>query len=91
MTIDWLAFLLVFGVALVAACVIVLCFATAIRLLALPPHGAPELGSARDEEMDDVERGTRPRIATIGAVALFVVSGAGVLYGVSLIVPFLHP
>jgi hypothetical protein len=91
MSIDWLAFLLVFAVALFAACVIVLCFATAIRLLALPPHGAPEVGSARDEEMDAVERGTRPAIATFGAVALFVVSAIGVLYGVYLIVPFLHP
>ena len=91
MTIDWFAFLLVFAVALLAACVIVLCFATAIRLLALPPHGAAEVGSARDEEMDAVEHGTRPAIATFGAVALFVVSALGVLYGVYLIVPFLHP
>lgn len=91
MTIDWLAFLAVFGVALLAACVVVLCFATAIRLLALPPRGAQDVGSARDEEMDAVEHGVRPRIATAGAVALFTVAGLAVLYGVYLIVPALHP
>lgn len=90
MTIDWLAFLGVFGTALGSACVIVLCFATAIRLLALPPRGAAVLGSARDEEMDAVEHGTRPRIATVGATALFVVGGAVVLFGIWLIVPVLH-
>lgn len=90
MTIDWLAFVLVFGVALASACVVVLCFATAIRLLALPPRGAAAVGSARDEEMDEVERGTRPPAATAGAVALFVVSGAIVLYGIYLIVPAFH-
>jgi hypothetical protein len=91
MTIDWLAFLLVFGVALLSACAVVVCFATAIRLLALPPRGAAGVGSARDEEMDAVERGTRPRSATVGAVALIVVAALGVLYGVYLIVPSLHP
>ncbi|MGT2426071.1 hypothetical protein [Amnibacterium kyonggiense] len=87
MTIDWLAFLGVFGTALAAACVIVLCFATAIRLLALPPRGAAAAGSARDEEMDDVERGSRPTAATVGAAALFAVSGAIVLFGVYLVSP----
>lgn len=90
MSIDWLAFVLVFVVSVASACVIVLCFATAIRLLALPPRGAAAVGSARDEEMDEVEHGTRPRIATVGATALFVVSGAIVLYGIYLIVPVFH-
>jgi hypothetical protein len=90
MTIDWLAFLEVFGVALGSACVIVLCFATAIRLLALPPRGAAVVGSARDEEMDEVEHAIRPRIATVGAAALFVVSGAIVLLAIYLISPFSH-
>lgn len=90
MTIDWLAFLGVFGTAVVSACVVVLCFATAIRLLALPPRGAAVLGSARDEEMDEVERGSRPRIATVGATALFVVSGAIALVAIYLISPFSH-
>ena len=87
MKIDWLAFLGVFGTALASACVIVLCFATAIRLLALPPRGAAATGSARDEEMDDVEHGTRPTIATVGATALFVVSGAVAVFGIYLISP----
>jgi hypothetical protein len=91
MTIDWLAFVGVFATALGSACVIVLCFATAIRLLALPPRGASVIGSARDDEMDAVEHGTRPRIATVAAIALFAVSGAVVLFGISLLVPFLHP
>jgi hypothetical protein len=90
MSIDWLAFLGVFATAIVSACVVVLCFATAIRLLALPPRGAAVLGSARDEEMDEVERGTRPRVATVGATALFVVSGAIALFAIFLISPFSH-
>jgi hypothetical protein len=90
MSIDWLAFLAVFGAALVSACLIVLCFAAAIRLLATPPIGAKPGGAARDEEMDAVERGARRLLATIGAVVLFVISGAAVLVGVYLIVPALH-
>ena len=91
MTIDWLAFVGVFATALASACVIVLCFATAIRLLALPPRGAMAVGSARDDEMDAVQHGTRPPIATVSAVALFTVSGAVVLFGIALLLPFLHP
>ncbi|MGN6444608.1 hypothetical protein [Amnibacterium sp.] len=90
MTIDWLAFVEVFAVALVAACLIVLCFGTAIRLLAAPPRGAASVGSARDEEMDAAPRGTRPRAATVGAVALFAVSGAVVVVGIVLIIPMPH-
>lgn len=90
MSIDWLAFLEVFGAALGSACLIVLCFAGAIRLLATPPTGAARAGAARDEEMDEVEHGARPALATFGAVVLFVVSGAAVLVGVYLIVPALH-
>jgi hypothetical protein len=90
MSIDWLAFLGVFATAIVSACVVVVCFATAIRLLALPPRGAAVVGSARDEEMDAVEHGSRPRIATIGAIALFVVSSAIALLAIYLISPFSH-
>jgi len=90
MTIDWLAFVLVFATALGSAAVIVLCFSTAIRLLALPPRGAAVVGSARDEEMDAVEHDSRPRIATVGATALFVVSAAIALFGLYLIIPAFH-
>ena len=90
MSIDWLAFLEVFGAALGSACLVVLCFALAIRLLATPPVGATSDGAARDEEMDAVEHGARPGRATAGAVVLFVVSGVAVLVGIYLIVPALH-
>ena len=91
MTINWLAFLTVFVSSIVAACVVVALFATGIRLLATPPHGARPAGSPRDEEMDDVEGPQRPRRATAGAVALFVVAALVALYGIYLIIPALHP
>lgn len=90
MSIDWLAFIAVFGTALLSACVIVLCFSTAIRLFAMPPRGADVLGNARDEEMDAVDHGSRPRIATVGASALFIVSAAIALFAIFLISPFSH-
>ena len=89
MTINWLSFLIVFAASIVAACVVVVLFATAIRLFATPHPGAVS-GSARDEEMDDVEGPTRPAAATAGGVVLFVLSGLAVLFGIYLIVPFLH-
>ncbi|MGN6742398.1 MAG: hypothetical protein ACTHJL_03770 [Amnibacterium sp.] len=90
MTINWLAFLTVFVSSVVVACAVVALFATAIRLLATPPHGAPAAGAARDEEMDDVEGPSRPLGATVGAVVLFVVAALVALYGIYLIVPVLH-
>jgi hypothetical protein len=89
--INWLAFLTVFVASIVASCVVVVLFATGIRLLATPPHGARPAGAARDEEMDDVEGPQRPRRATAAAVALFVVAGLVALYGIYLIIPALHP
>ncbi len=91
MTIDWLAFLAVFAVALGAACIVVLCFSAGIRLLATPGRDVAASGKARDEEMDAVEHGARSPFATIAAIALFAASGVVVLYGVYLIVPALHP
>lgn len=89
MTINWGSFLIVFVASIVAACVVVVLFSTAIRLFATPHPGAAA-GSARDEEMDDVEGPTRPVAATAGGVVLFVLSGLAVLYGLYLIVPFLQ-
>jgi hypothetical protein len=89
MTIDWLSFLVVFAASIVSACVVVVLFATGIRLFATPHRGAAA-GSARDEEMDDVEGPTRPAAATAGGVVLFVLSAIAVLYGIYLIVPFFH-
>jgi len=89
MTIDWLSFLVVFVASIVAASVVVLLFASAIRLFATPHPGAAA-GSARDEEMDDVEGPARPAWATAGGVVLFVLSGLAVLFGLYLIIPFFH-
>ena len=91
MTIDWLAFVTVFVASILAACIVVTLFATAIRLLATPPRGATAAGAARDEEMDDVEGPQRPPAATAGAIALFVVVAIVALYGIYLIIPVLHP
>jgi hypothetical protein len=88
MTIDWLSFLVVFLASIVSAIVVVLLFATGIRLFATPHRGALT-GAARDEEMDDVE-GSRPTGATLGGILMFVLSGIAVLFGLYLIVPFLH-
>jgi hypothetical protein len=89
MTIDWLSFLVVFAASIISAIVVVALFATGIRLFATPRRGAVA-GTARDEEMDDVEGPARPRSATVGGVVLFVLAGIAVLYGLYLIVPFLH-
>jgi hypothetical protein len=89
MTIDWLSFVVVFAASIISACVVVLLFATAIRLFATPHRGAVA-GAARDEEMDDVE-GARPTSATLGGIVLFVLAGIAVLFGLYLIIPFLHP
>ena len=89
-SINWLAFPLVFVAALTGAAIVVVLFATAIRLFATPPRGARPAGAARGEEMDDVGDPTRPRSATAGGIVLFVLAGAAVLYGIYLIVPFLH-
>jgi hypothetical protein len=91
MTINWLAFVAVFVASIVAACVVVTLFATAIRLLATPPPGARPAGAARDEEMDDVEGRQRPLTASVGAVVLFSVAALVALYGLYLIIPALHP
>jgi len=89
MNIDWLSFLAVFVASVVASCVVVVLFATGIRLFATPHRGAAP-GSARDEELDDVEGPTRPAPATAGGVVLFALTAIAVLYGVYLIVPAFH-
>jgi hypothetical protein len=91
MTIDWLAFVVVVVASVVASCVVVALFATAIRLFATPPRDAAGSGAARDEEMDDVAPPTRPRAATAAAVALFSLASLAALYGIYLIIPALHP
>ena len=65
--IDWTAFPVVEGVALLSACVLVTLFSVALRV-----GDSPE---------------PRRRAASI---ALFVLCGAAVLFGIYLIVPALH-
>ena len=88
--IDWAALGIVAVVAIGSAALIVALFATGIRFLATPPVNAEAVGSARDDEMDDVSDPTRPLAATVGGVVCFVLAGIGVLFGVYLIIPALH-
>jgi hypothetical protein len=88
--IDWPALILVAAVAIGSAALLVALFATGIRFLATPPVNAEAVGSARDDEMDDVSDPTRPRAATVGGVICFVLAGIAVLFGVYLIIPALH-
>ncbi|GAA3590849.1 hypothetical protein GCM10022198_13440 [Klugiella xanthotipulae] len=95
--IDWIAFLTVFGTALVAATIVVSLYSLGIRFLAMPAARVPRedgsfepLGDARDEEFDDIEELGRPRWATVGANVCFALCIACVLFGIYLIVPALH-
>lgn len=86
MEIQWTQFLLVVGTALLSAVVVVGLFATGIRLFATPRDAQPAPGGPRDEEFDDVPRGSRPTGATVGGVAAFALAGAVAAFGVLLIV-----
>ncbi|XPP27806.1 MAG: hypothetical protein ACNYNX_06385 [Leucobacter sp.] len=95
--IDWVAFLIVFGASLLAACTVVALYSLGIRFLATP---APKVrgadgsfepdGPSRDDEDDDVDDLGRPRWATVAAYACFGLSILCVLVGIYLIVPALH-
>jgi len=89
--INWAALGLVAVVAIFSSALIVALFATGIRFLATPPVDAVAVGAARDDEMDDVSDPTRPPLATVGGIVCFVLAGLGVLFGVYLIIPALHP
>ena len=84
--IDWGAFGVVFGVALVAAVVVVVAAALALRLFAV--------GSADDTGPEGHEvsaaAGARPASATAGGVLLLAVAAGVVLYGLWLIIPQFH-
>lgn len=95
--IEWLDFLIVFGTALGAACLVVALYLLGIRFLATPPprvrleDGSFEPdGPSRDDEDDDVDDLGRPRWATIAANVCFALSVCFVLVGIYLIVPALH-
>ena len=88
--IDWLSLLTVALVAVFGSAVLVSLFATGIKLFSVPAPDSVELGSARDDETDDVAESTRPLAATIGGIACFTLTAIGVLWGVYLNVPALH-
>jgi hypothetical protein len=95
--IDWMAFLIVFVTALVAAVTVVALYSLGIRFLATPPpkmrraDGSFEPdGPSRDDEDDDVDDLGRPRWATVAAYICFGLSIVCVLIGIYLIVPALH-
>lgn len=90
MIVDWGALLLVAIVSVVAAAVTVTLFAVGVKLLSMPPVGAAEVGSPRDDETDDVSDASRPIAATIGGSVCFVLSALVVLFGVYLIIPAFH-
>ena len=97
MTIDWLAFLVVFVAALLSAVCVVALYSLGIRFLAMP---APRVrradgtfepdGPSRDDEDDDIDAAGRPRWATAAANVCFGLSALAVLVGVFLIIPALH-
>lgn len=97
MSIDWVAFLIVFVTALGAAVFVVGLYALGIRFLAtstpapVGPDGVPEAqGPSRDDEEDDVDDLSRPTWATVAANACFALSACVVLVGIFLIIPALH-
>ena len=79
MSIDWVAYLVVAGITLLATLVVVGTYATGVRLYAVASDRNP--GPA-----------ARSRLALVkaGAYACFTVCGAAVLFGIYLIVPALH-
>lgn len=97
MTIEWQAFLIVFGAALASAVFVVALYSLGIRFLATPAPAVPREdgtfepnGPARDDEDDDVDAVGRPVWATVAANVCFVLSALAVLVGIYLIVPALH-
>lgn len=97
MNIDWIAFVTVFGAALVSAVFVVALYSLGIRFLATPAPVVPREdgtfepnGPSRDEEDDDVDDLGRPRWATIAANICFGLSVVVVLVGIFLIIPALH-
>ena len=84
-TIDWLAFLVVLGVSLLASLVIVSFFAVGLRLLSV---GSP-VGPGEDEA-PPIVAGARPPFVTLAAGLCFAVCVAAVLFGVWVIVPQFH-
>jgi hypothetical protein len=87
--VDWGAFVVVLLVVFVAAVVIVVSYATGIRLLGAgaPLDGSDERAPASEPA---VRVGRRPFAATMGAYSCFAIAFSAVLYGIWLIVPQFH-
>ncbi len=79
MSIDWLAYLVVALVTLVATLLVVGLYSTGVRLYAISSD--PDPGPAASGRLGLVKA---------GAYACFAACGVAVLYGVYLIVPALH-
>ncbi|WP_336653146.1 MULTISPECIES: hypothetical protein [unclassified Leucobacter] len=97
MSIDWMAFLIVFVAALFSAVFVVALYSLGIRFLATPAPRARGIdgslepdGPSRDDEDDDVDDAGRPRWATVAANVCFTLSALAVLVGIFLIIPALH-
>lgn len=86
--IDWTAFLLVLGCALVGAVLTVALYSVGVRLLATPRSGSPVDFDAAQEigEDDPTARGGRPGSATVGAGVVFGLAALVAAAGVVLIV-----
>lgn len=88
--IDWVSFVIVFVVSLLAASGVVALYSLGIRFLATPAPVFGPNGPARDDENDDVDDIGRPFWATVAANICFALSIIMVIVGIYLIVPALH-
>ena len=79
MSINWVAYLIVAGVTLLATLVVVGLYSTGVRLYAVASDRNPGPGAKN-----------RLALVKAGAYACFAVCGAAVLFGVYLIIPALH-
>ncbi|GAA3286382.1 hypothetical protein ACFFON_04595 [Arthrobacter citreus] len=79
MSIDWVAYLVVAAITLLATLVVVGLYSTGLRLYAVASDRNP-----------GPEATSRLKLVKAGAYACFTVCGAAVLFGIYLIVPALH-
>jgi len=98
MGIDWLAFLTVAVVAVVSACFVVLVYSIGLRLWSEADTRAGKYTVKDDGTIGPATAGfprpgaVQPAVRAFRAlsIACFAVTGAAVLYGISLIVPQFH-
>ncbi|MFZ7088125.1 hypothetical protein [Curtobacterium sp. RRHDQ10] len=96
--IDWLAFLAVAVVAIVAACFVVFVYSVGLRLWSNADAMAGKYSIESDGSIGPSTAGIPGatsstgvvRLVRAGSVACFAVSGLAVLYGIFLIVPQFH-